>query len=130
MKVRWLVIAFGVLVMCMGAWIMVRPFGLKQFADLFLTSSGLWAAVALRLTFGVLLWMSASASRMPRTLRVLGALFVIGGLALPVVGLARLQGIAEWGAGQDGNVLRVVATLAVGLGAFVIWSVSPRRNER
>ena len=81
-----LVIAFGVLVICMGAWIMVRPFGLKQFADLFLTSTGLWAAVALRLTFGVLLWMSASASRMPRTLRVLGALFVIGGLALPVVG--------------------------------------------
>ena len=129
MKARWFVIAFGVLVIFMGAWIMVRPFGLTQFADLFLTSSGLWVAAGLRVVFGVLLWMSAAASRMPRTLRVLGALFVIGGLALPVMGLERLQGIAEWGASQDGNVLRVAATLAIGLGTFVIWSVWPQRSE-
>ncbi len=130
MKARWFVIAFGVLVIFMGAWIMVRPFGLKQFADLFLTSSGLWAAAGLRVAFGIALWMAAATSRMPRTLRVLGALFVIGGLALPVMGLERLQGIAEWGASQDGDLLRVAATLAIGLGTFVIWSVWPRRSER
>jgi hypothetical protein len=66
---------------------------------------------------------------MPRTLRVLGALFVVGGLALPGMGLERLQGIAEWGASQDGNMLRVAATLAIGLGTFVIWSVWPQRSE-
>jgi hypothetical protein len=86
-------------------------------------------AVAVRVGFGILLWVSAAASRTPRTLRVLGALFVIGGLALPVVGLERVQGIAEWGTGLDDNVLRVVALLAIGLGAFVVWSMWPRRSE-
>ena len=129
MKVRWFVVAWGMLVMLFGAWAMVRPFSLTQIADLFLTSSGLWAAVALRVAFGVLLWVVAPAARMPRTLRVLGALFVLGGLALPVVGLERLQAIAAWGAGQDGNVLRVVALMAVGLGAFIVWSMWPRRRE-
>ncbi|NNK48724.1 MAG: hypothetical protein HKP01_07610 [Gemmatimonadetes bacterium] len=129
MKIRWFVIAWGAVVMCFGAWSMVQPLGLTQIADLFLTGSGLWAAVALRVGFGVLLWVSAPASRMPRTLRVLGALFVLGGLALPVVGLERMQGIAEWGAGQDGSVLRLVALMAVGLGAFIVWSMWPRKSE-
>lgn len=129
MKIRWFVIAWGVLVMCFGVWAVVQPFSLTQIADLFLTRGGLWAAVALRVAFGVLLWMSAPASRMPRTLRVLGALFVLGGLVLPVVGLERMQGIAEWGAGQDGSVLRVVALMAVGLGAFIVWSMWPRKSE-
>jgi hypothetical protein len=128
-KIRWFVIALGALVMCFGAWAMVQPFSLTQIADLFLTRGGLWAAVALRVAFGVLLWMSAPASRMPRTLRVLGALFVLGGLALPVVGLERMQGIAEWGAVQDGSVLRVVALMAVGLGTFIVWSMWPRKSE-
>ena len=129
MKARWFVIGFGVMVVAMGAWILVKPFGLKDFADLFLTSSGLWAAAGLRVAFGIALWMAAATSRMPRTLRVLGVLFIIGGLAIPVIGLERLQGIAEWGASQDGNVLRVAATLAIGMGTFVIWSVWPQRSE-
>ena len=29
----------------------------------------------------------------------------------------------------DGNVLRVVALLAAGLGGFIVWSMWPRRNE-
>jgi len=128
-KIRWFVIAWGVLVMCFGAWVMLQPLSLMQVADLFLTSRGLWMAVAVRVGFGILLWVSAAASRTPRTLRVLGALFVIGGLALPVVGLERVQGIAEWGTGLDDNVLRVVALLAIGLGAFVVWSMWPRRSE-
>ncbi len=129
MKIRWFVIGWGVLVMCFGAWATVQPLGLTQIADVFLTESGLWAAVALRVAFGVLLWVSAPASRMPRTLRVLGALFVLGGLVLPVVGLERMQDIAEWGAARDGSVLRLVALMAIGLGAFIVWSMWPRKSE-
>lgn len=129
MIARWFIVGFGVLVMCVGAFVMVEPLGLKQFADTFLTSSGLWIGAALRVVVGVLLWVVAATSRMPRVLRVLGALFVLGGLLLPVLGLERLQGIAEWGAGLDALALRGVALVAAGLGAFIVWSLWPRRSN-
>jgi hypothetical protein len=128
-KARWFVLGFGIMVVAMGAWILVKPFGLKDFADLFVTPSGLWWAAALRVTFGIALLMAAATSRMPRTLRVLGVLFIMGGLAIPVLGLERLQGIAEWGASRDANELRVPALFAFAMGGFIIWSVWPRRSE-
>jgi hypothetical protein len=129
-KTRWIVIAFGVLIICIGGWIMIQPLGLEQFADIFFTSSGLWVAAGLRVVLGILLWMSAAASRMPRTLRVLGVLFIVGGLAIPVIGVERLQGIAEWGAALDRNALRFAALVAIGMGTFIVWSVWPQRSAR
>ena len=127
---RWFVAAFGVLVMGVGTLVLVEPRGLVDFADLFLTPSGLWVAVALRLVVGVLLWISASASRTPRVLRVLGALFVFSAFALPVVGLERMRRLADWGAGLDDVALRAVSLVALGLGTFIVWSMWPRRSER
>ena len=73
MMARWFVVAWGALFMCLGFWVLIQPRGLVEFADLFLTSTGLWVAVALRLVVGVLLWTSAGVSRTPRVLKVLGA---------------------------------------------------------
>jgi hypothetical protein len=115
--------------MCLGFWVLIQPRGLVEFADLFLTSTGLWVAVALRLVVGVLLWASAGGSRTPRVLKVLGALFVFSAFALPVVGLERMQRIADWGAGLDDQVLRAVSLLVIGLGGFIAWSVLPRKSE-
>ena len=126
---RWLVFAWGVLFLCLGAWVLFEPRGLVQFADVFLTSTGLWVAVALRLFIGALLWAAAKASRTPRTLKVLGALFMISAVALPVVGLERIRRIADWGAGLDDPALRVVSLVVIGLGAFIAWTVWPRRDE-
>ena len=130
MIARRFVLVYGALFMCLGTWISVQPRGMVQFADLFLTSSGLWIAVALRLTVGVLLWLSAAASRVPRVLRALGALFVFSGFVLPIVGLERMRAIADWGVGLDDLVMRGVGLIVIGLGAFIVWSVWPRGSER
>jgi hypothetical protein len=129
MMARWFVVAWGALFMCLGFWVLIQPRGLVEFADLFLTSTGLWVAVVLRLVVGVLLWTSAGVSRTPRVLKVLGALFVFSAFALPVVGLERMRRIADWGAGLDDPVLRAVSLLVIGLGGFIAWSVLPRRSE-
>jgi len=126
---RWIVTGFGLFVVCVGTWVLVQPYGLKEFADLFLTPGGLWFAVALRLTMGVLLWICASASRTPLVVRVLGAMFFLSGLALPIVGLDRMLQLAEWGAIRDPSALRGVGLVAAVLGAFIVWSVWPRRSE-
>ncbi|MGD8496678.1 MAG: hypothetical protein PVF05_10835 [Gemmatimonadales bacterium] len=126
---RWLVVGFGVLVVCIGAWVVFDPTRLPEYATRFVSPSGLWIAIALRLAVGVLLWITAAASRTPRTLRVLGGLFVASAVALAVLGLERLQGIVDWGTALDPAVLRGVGLFVALVGAFLVWSVSPRRSE-
>lgn len=126
---RWLVVGFAIFVVCIGAWVIVDPARLPEYATRFVSPTGLWIAIGMRLAVGVLLWVTAAASRTPRTFRVLGALFVLSALALVVLGLDRLQGIVDWGAALDPSVLRGVGLLAALVGAFLVWSVSPRRSE-
>jgi len=126
--IRWVVIVFGALILCSGALVLVAPQAVVQGGDFFLTAGGYWVAVGLRLALGILLWVVAAASRTPRVLQVLGALSVLGGFFLLVIGLERMRSLAAWGSGLDDMILRVVGLMAVGLGAFIIWSVWPPRG--
>ena len=126
---RWLVVGFGVLVATIGAWAVFDPAQLVAFGSRFTSSAGLWAAVGLRLAVGLLLWVTAAASRTPRVLRVLAVLFILSGVALPFFGVERLQGIVDWGASLDATALRGLGLTVALVGAFLIWSVSPRRSE-
>jgi hypothetical protein len=126
---RWLVVVFGIFVVCIGAWVIFDPERLPEYAMRFVSPTGLWIAIGMRLAVGALLWITAEASRTPRTLRVLGALFVVSAIALAVLGLERLQGIVDWGAALDPVMLRGMGLLAALVGAFLVWSASPRRSE-
>ena len=129
MIARWFVTGFGVVVLWIGAWAVIDPRALEQFAEPFLTPTGLWMAVALRLAIGLLMIMAAAGSRLPTTLRVLGALIFLSGLALPVVGLDRMVSIATWGAAQSDLTLRLVGLVVAALGGFVIWTVQAPKDE-
>lgn len=126
---RWLVVGFGVLVVCIGTWVVFDPARLIAYGYRFVSPTGLWIAVGLRLLVGVLLWITAAASRTPVVLRVLAVLFVLSGFSLVVLGVERLQGIVDWGSGLDELTFRGVGLVTALLGAFLVWSVSPRRNE-
>lgn len=126
---RWIVVGFGVLVACLGASAVVWPDRLVEFAETFLTVRGLWIAVALRLVLGMLLWTTAAASRTPLVFRVLGALYFVSGIALPILGLEFLNGMVEWGSALDDFALRGMGLVAALFGAFIVWSAAPRRSE-
>jgi hypothetical protein len=126
---RWIVVGFGVLVLCLGATTVVWPDRLVEFAGMFATSRGLWIAVAIRLALGVLLWATAAASRTPLVFRVFGALYFASGIALPILGLDFLRGTVEWGSALDDVALRGIALVAALFGVFFVWSAAPRRSE-
>ncbi len=126
---RWTVVGLGVLIVCVGATVVAWPIRLFDFADLWLSTRGMWIAVALRLTFGALLWITAPASRTPKTFRVLGVLFVASGVILPFFGLDFLRGMVDWASSLSDAALRGIGLLAAVIAGFLVWSVSPRRSE-
>jgi hypothetical protein len=124
---RAVVFTIGTLIALLGAVGIVAPTFLLSVSRPFLTPTGLYAAALIRVVFGAVLLMAAPGSRLPRTLRVLGAVIVVAGIATPLVGVERARAIVDWWAAHGPVLLRMWASVAVVLGAFVAYAVSGRR---
>jgi len=95
----------------------------------FATSVGLYAAGAVRLAMGLVVILSATASRAPKTLRVLGAMMCAQALAATLFGPDRARAILEWEALQGPAVLRVGAAVALVAGSYIAFAVTGHRRE-
>jgi hypothetical protein len=95
----------------------------------FASPAGLYAAGAVRLAMGLVVILSAPASRAPRTLRVLGTLMCLQGLAATLLGPDRARAVLEWEAMQGTALLRAGAAVALATGSFVAFAVSGHRPK-
>jgi hypothetical protein len=81
-----------------------------------------------RVAIGLLLLTVASASRAPKTLRVVGAFAVIAGISTPFLGVARVQAIMDWFSQEGSGFLRLLAILALTVGGLVAYACAPTRR--
>ena len=96
----------------------------------FATPVGLYAAAAVRVAMGLVVILSASASRAPKTLRVLGGVVCLQGLAATLFGPDRARAILEFEAMQGAAILRVGAAVALIAGAFMAIALTGRSPRR
>jgi hypothetical protein len=107
----------------MGIVGLVSPAGLIAFVSIWKAKIGLWAAVIVRLIFGVTLWYAAPVSRTPAPLRILAMISVIAAFTLPLLGVSRYRSLVSWWSRQSPLFIRVWSTVAAGLGIFILWSI-------
>lgn len=108
----------------------VAPDRLMAIAQYTVTPVGIYVAAALRIGIGLLLARVARFSRAPKTLRILGVIAVIGGVATLFLGTERAQAILEWSSAQGDAFVRLGAGLALVLGGFIAYAVAPGRRAR
>lgn len=87
---------------------------------------GLYFAAALRLLLGSALFVAAPRSRAPRVFRVLGALTIVAGLALPFLGVERFDALLGWWTAQGGAMTRLWAVIALTIGLLIAYGVIPK----
>jgi hypothetical protein len=95
----------------------------------FATPVRLYAAGTLRVAMGLVLILVAPTSRAPKTLRALGAVVCMQGLAAMLFGTERARAILEWETMQGTALLRVGATVALASGAFIAFAVTGHRPK-
>ena len=95
----------------------------------FATPVGLYAAGAVRVAMGLVVILSAPASRAPKTLRALGAVMCMQGLAATLLGPDRARAVLEWETMQGTALLRVGAAVALAAGCFLAYAVSGHRPK-
>ena len=117
----------GALIASLGVVGVLAPWLLLDLGRSLLSTNGLYAVATVRVAFGLLLLWVASRSRVPRTLRVIGAVILINSAVTPFFGVERSEALLSWFSNRGPTFVRIVATLAIVFGAFVVYVVSPRR---
>jgi hypothetical protein len=86
-----------------------------------ITPAGLYAIAAVRIAIGLVFMFAAPASRSLRTLRVLGLIVIIAGLATPWFGVTRARAVLDWLASAGPLLMRLDAGVGMALGGFLVY---------
>ena len=92
------------------------------------TAGGIYWAASIRFAMGLVLILSATVSRAPRVLRVLGALVCMQGISAAFLGPDRARAVLEFEAAQ-GVLLRIGAAIALATGGFVAFALTGRQPK-
>jgi uncharacterized membrane protein len=118
-----LIIIFGVLTLLAGIVIILNPetlFGLftRHIDEPWLHIT----AVVARLVLGVLLIVQADVSRFPLVIEVIGWISIVAAVFFAVIGRDNFKRIIAWALSLQKTYGRVGGVLAVGFGAFLVYS--------
>ena len=125
---KLLAMAIGFIIGAIGVVGVGAPSLLLEFGRSLLTPTALYIVAALRIGIGVVLVRVAPISRMPKVLRVLGILIIIAGVLTPFFGVERSRAVLDWWSSQGPSFMRLLASVAVAFGLFIVYVVTPRRT--
>ena len=125
---RLLTLLFALFIMVVGLVGAFMPDSLITVGRYVVTPVGLYAIAGVRVGIGLLLMLVAPISRAPKTLRALGALVLIAGLATPLFGVARARAIFDWEVTQGTALIRVTAGLVFAIGGLIAFAVAAGRR--
>jgi hypothetical protein len=125
---RYLALLVAVFIVIVGVTGVFAPDTLLAIGQYAATPAGLYAIAAIRVAIAIVLIMVAPHSRSPRLLRALGAVVLVAGLVTPLFGVERTRAILEWESTQGTALIRVGAVLALALGGFLAFAVTPVRR--
>jgi hypothetical protein len=125
---KLLAFAIGLLAMLMALTGLVRPDLLIGLGRYSFSPAGLYVVAIGRLVVGLILFLGARGSRTPRTLRLIGVLVCVAGIAVAAFTIERQEALTEWWATYGSGFVRVAAVFVFGLGAFIAYATSPRRR--
>ena len=116
MKAIALVIA--VLMVSLGLTGVLWPEGLIPLAVYSVTANGLYVAAAVRIVLGALLFLAASATRTPKTIRAIGLIILVAGIATVLISTERAQLMKDWFPAHI-DAFRIAACLPLAVGILV-----------
>jgi hypothetical protein len=126
-----LAFVIALLVLALGVTGLFVPSGLVWVGQHSLTPAALYGIAAARVLFGVILIRAAAASRAPRTLRILGSVIVLAGVATALAGLVaieRMHAMVDWWVQQESWLVRLSAVPVLALGSFIAYACAPARR--
>ena len=118
----------GVAIIVQAVFGLALPAVFVRVVGEFQTPPVIYVAAFIRLLFGVVLIVAAPASRLPRSLTVLGVLIALTGVLTPFFGTLYAQMVLRAWAEGGAAVVRIWASLALAVGVFIVYATAPGRR--
>ena len=125
---KTIALLIAALMVLLGLTGVLWPEGLMQLAMYSFTATGLYVAAAVRVVLGALLFIVARATRTPKTLRVIGLIILVAGIATALIPAERAQLMKDWWMGHGPDTLRIAACFPLAVG--IIIGISALTAER
>lgn len=114
--------AFVALIGFLGLFTPAKLVGMV--AALFDGIAGLWVAVSLRLVIGVLLLLTASASRFPLVFQIIGAISIVSAVVAVFMGQERIKNFTMWFVRKPAGFTRLWSLIAIAFGVFIYYGLT------
>jgi len=127
MKAIALIIAL--MMVSLGLTGVLWPEGLMQLASFSFSRSGLYVAAAVRIVMGALLFFAASSTRTPKTVRVIGLIILVAGIATALIPAERALAMKDWWVARGPDTLRIAACFPLAVGIFIGLSTLTKERK-
>ena len=118
----FLVVLIGLLIFGIGVGILFSPATLRQILHNFLLKKWLVPATLLRVIMGIIFLIAAPSTRSPIFMYILGIVFILAGVSIPLLGTEKIERLANWWMERSDTILRVWAAIATVLGIAILWA--------
>ena len=112
----------GIVIVVVGIVYLLRPDVMKWLLEFLKQGKRIYFAGLIRLALAVIFLLGATQCSKPKVIGAFGILFLIGGLLIFILGPQKLRRILDWYQKQSALLLRVLAVLALAIGAIIIYS--------
>jgi len=114
--------SLGIVIVVVGIVYLLRPDVMKWLLEFFKQGKRIYFAGLIRLALAVIFLLGARECDITWVIVVFGILFLIGGLLIFILGPQKLRRILDWYQKQSALLLRVIAVIALAIGAVIIYS--------
>lgn len=105
------------------------PEGLMELLKYSFTARGLYVIASARMLVGALLLLAAKATRTPKTVRIIGGLVFLSGVATALISADQAQVLKNWWIAKGPDALRIVACLPLAAGCFIGLSALTKNSR-
>jgi hypothetical protein len=112
----------GLLILGISIAVLISPAKLKRVLHIFLQKQWWHFVTVIRILVGILFVVAASETRSPSFVVAAGILFILAGVAIPIMGSARIERLANWWLERSDGTLRLWALVTAAFAVLVTWS--------
>ncbi len=112
----------GVVFVCVALVYLLKPDVLKKMLEFFKQGKRIYFAGLIRFALAIVFFVGARECKHPWVIFAFGILFIIGGLLIFILKPEKIRRILDWYQKQPVLILRVIAVIALAVGAIIIFS--------
>ena len=111
----------GILIILMAILYLIKPDALKWLINFIKKGKRIYFIALLRFALAVLFLLAARDCYIPAGIIAFGILFIISGSLILILGAEKIRTILEWYLKQSALFLRILALIALAIGALIIY---------